>query len=76
MSMLFGPALVVPKTAAPDGAPVPPRNFVVAGALVQRSFKIVDYFQLLVWFIENPAAGLLKTRPFLEGLSLTDVDCC
>ena len=29
-----------------------------------------------MWAIENPATGLLKTRPFMERLPWVDVTCC
>ena len=29
-----------------------------------------------MWVIENPATGLLKTRPFMERLPWVDVTCC
>ena len=53
-----------------------PRNLVLADSLVQRTLEIIDYFQPRVWFIENPATGLLKTRPFMEGLPWVDLDYC
>ena len=43
---------------------------------MKRSLEIIDYFQPGVWFIENPTTGLLKTRPFMNGLPYTDLDYC
>jgi hypothetical protein len=53
-----------------------PRNLDLADSLVRRSLEIIEYFQPLIWFIENPETGLLKTRPFMSGLPFTDVDYC
>ena len=53
-----------------------PRNLVLADALVQRSLEIIEYFQPQVWFIENPQTGLLKSRPFMDGLPFIDLDYC
>ena len=53
-----------------------PRNLEMADALVKRSLEIIAYFQPQVWFLENPATGLLKSRPFMEGLPWVDVDYC
>ena len=53
-----------------------PRNLDLADSLVKRTLEIIDYFQPRVWFVENPTTGLLKTRPFMHGLSWTDLDYC
>ena len=37
-------------------------------ALVLRALEIMEHFDPLMWVIENPATGLLKTRPFMERL--------
>ena len=41
-----------------------------------RALEIMAHFDPLTWVIENPATGLLKTRPFIERLSWVDVTYC
>ncbi len=53
-----------------------PRNLDLADSLVKRSLDIIGYYQPLIWFIENPETGLLKTRPLMDGLPFSDVDYC
>ena len=53
-----------------------PRDLVGADSLVQMALEIINYFEPAVYFIENPATGLLKTRTFMSGLPYTDVDYC
>ena len=53
-----------------------PRNLDLADSLVCKSLEIIDYFQPKTWFIENPATGLLKDRPFMKELAFADVDYC
>ena len=53
-----------------------PRDLVGADSLVQMALEIIHYFSPAVYFIENPATGLLKTRTFMQGLPYTDVDYC
>ena len=36
--------------------------------LVLSTLEIIAHFDPLMWVIENPATGLLKTRPFMERL--------
>ncbi len=48
----------------------------MADSLVIRSLEIIDDFQPRFWFVGNPTTGLLKTRPFMEGLPWTDLDYC
>ena len=40
------------------------------------SALIIAHFDPLMWVIENPATGLLKTRPFMERLFWVDVTYC
>ena len=53
-----------------------PRNLELADSLVCKSLEIIDFFQPKTWFIENPATGLLKDRPFMQGLPFADADYC
>ena len=53
-----------------------PRNLALADSLVLRSREVINYFNPRIWFIENPQTGLLKDRPFMEGIPFSDVDYC
>ena len=44
------------------------RNLEFADSLVNKALEIIDYFQPTWWLIENPASGLLKTRPCMQHL--------
>jgi site-specific DNA-cytosine methylase len=43
---------------------------------VLRVFEIIDYFRPEKWFIENPQTGMMKHRPFMDGIPFYDVDYC
>ena len=47
-------------------------------ALTMRlsALEIIARFDPLMWIVENPATGLLKTRPFMERLPWVDVTYC
>ena len=45
-------------------------------ALVLSALVIIAHFDPLMWIVENPATGLLKTRPFMERLPCMDVTYC
>ena len=53
-----------------------PRRLEEGDALVLRTLEIMEHFNPLMWVIENPATGLLKTRPFMERLPWVDVTDC
>jgi hypothetical protein len=46
----------------------PPRDLVGADKIVQRCLDIIDHFKPKVWVVENPAWGLLRGRPVVQGL--------
>ena len=48
----------------------------VARPFVFCLYEIIAHFDPLMWVIENPATGLLKTRPFMERLPWVDVTYC
>ena len=53
-----------------------PRRLLEADALVLRTIEIIAHLDPPMWAIENPATGLLKTRPFMERLPWVDVTYC
>ncbi len=52
-----------------------PRDLVKATALVQRCLEIAGYFGCQ-WCLENPATGLLKHQPVMDGLLWVDTCYC
>ena len=54
------------------------RDLATADACVRRAFEIIDYAKPVVWFMENPATGLLPQRMYTmrEGLVPDLVDYC
>ena len=50
-----------------------PRRLEEGDVLVLRALEIMAHFDPLMWVIENPATGLLKTRPFMGGRYLLQV---
>ena len=42
------------------------RRLLEGDALVLSALEIIAHFDPLMWIVENPATGLLKTRPFME----------
>ena len=52
-----------------------PRRLLEGDALVS-ALEIIAHFNPLLWVVENPATGLLKTRPFMERLPWVDVTYC
>ena len=45
-----------------------PRNLPLADALVARTLEIIEHLKPKVWWIENPATGLLKSRAVIQHL--------
>ena len=52
-----------------------PRDLEGACALVAKTLEIMRYFGC-AWALENPATGLLKHQPIVQGLPFTDVTYC
>ena len=52
------------------------RDFVHADKLVKKSLEIIRYFQLKMWWMENPRNGHLRHRPFMQRIRYCDVDYC
>ena len=52
-----------------------PRDIEGATALVARCLEIAEYFGC-DWCLENPATGLLRRQPLMQGLQWTDVCYC
>ena len=50
-----------------------PRRLLEGDTLVLSALEIIAHFDPLMWVIENPATGLLKTRPFMERLPWVDL---
>ena len=53
-----------------------PRRLEEGDRLVLRTLELIDYFKPRFWGLENPQTGLLKTRPYMEGLPFQDVTYC
>ena len=43
-----------------------PRDLQSADRMVSKALEIIDYFNPTFWLMENPATGLLKTRPCMQ----------
>ena len=52
------------------------RDLAKADAIVRRTLAILDHLRPRLWFIENPASGMLKTRPYMSGLPSVRLDYC
>ena len=45
-----------------------PRNLPLGDLLARKALEIIAYLAPQHWWIENPRTGLLKTRPYMEGI--------
>ena len=52
-----------------------PRDIEGATALVKRCMEIAEYFGY-AWALQNPATGLLKRQPLMQGVPWCDVCYC
>ena len=55
------------------------RKIDYANSIVQKTIKIIGYFNPSVWFIENPQTGLLncsKHQDFMKDFDYFDIDYC
>ena len=53
-----------------------PRNLEAGDRLVLRALEVIRNLRPQWWALENPQTGLLKTRPFMQGLPFSDVCYC
>ena len=53
-----------------------PRNFAGADAIVSKALEIIDYFGPLLWLMENPQTGFLKSRAIMADIPFQDVTYC
>ena len=53
-----------------------PRDLEAGDRLARRALEIIERLRPRFWAIENPQTGLLKTRPFMQGLPFRDVTYC
>ena len=52
------------------------RDLQGALAIVQRTLRIIEYFQPPIWWMENPRYGWLSNQICVENLPYTDHDYC
>jgi len=52
------------------------RDLKLAKDLVVITQEIINYFQPRMWFIENPATGLLPQQEYMRDVPFFDVDYC
>ena len=64
-------ARALPGRGEPALPTTRPRRLLEGDALVLSALEIIAHFDPLMWVIENPATGLLKTRPFMRCVDVT-----
>tara|TARA_R100001509_G_scaffold112481_2_gene67893 strand:+ start:1895 stop:2500 length:606 start_codon:yes stop_codon:yes gene_type:complete len=47
-----------------------------ANKIVLKTIEIINYFDCVYWFIENPQTGLLKNQSFMKDFHFVDGDYC
>jgi site-specific DNA-cytosine methylase len=52
------------------------RDIEGANKIVEKTLEIIEYFNPIKWYIENPQTGLLKEQEVLSGVPFYDVDYC
>ena len=52
------------------------RDLATANKIVKATLEIIDYFKPRIWFIENPATGLLIEQFYMRDIPYYDVDYC
>jgi len=53
-----------------------PRDLEGSDAMVWKVLDIIEYYDTVPWFMENPHSGLLKGREVVAGLPMRVVDYC
>ena len=53
-----------------------PRNMVAADRVVAKTLDIIEYFEPLLWLLENPQTGYLKSRAIMTDIPFQDVTYC
>ncbi len=52
------------------------RDIEGANKIVLRTIEIIEYFNPIIWFIENPQTSLLKKQEFMNKYNYIDADYC
>jgi len=52
------------------------RDLGLADRLVRKALDMIRYFKPEKWFLENPQTGMLKERPYVQGIPYIDVEYC
>ena len=58
----------VPCTEYSRAKTIGVRKLDLADSIVERTLQLIDYFRPTYWWLENPASGLLHTRPCVQHL--------
>ena len=52
------------------------RDLEGADKLILKTLEIIKYFEPVLWWLENPRGGLLKSQGLLDSFAFVDVDYC